>query len=1051
MADVQKFMLVADSDKVEASSIASSTAQRILSKETGLIDVVQSLGDYINDEDAIIRGKAVSFLTAVITSLPDNYLSRQQIHVLTEFFCDRIQDGGAIAGLDRLQSLNRFTSDMTKLVARALFDNHEVLRKRSQSQRFQMLTLLNNLMSRHRKALHSMGEESLVGVVNLVTGERDPRNLMITFSIIRVVIVEWEIAEHVDLLFESVYNYFPITFKPPPNDPYKITAEDLKDRLQDCLSSTSLFAPYLFPALIDKLDSTSVNVKKDTINALGACAASYDASVVSRYSLTIWDALKFEILNVQEEILSDEAKKVLRIIAQRLSEIEGTTLTQYLKPIVKECDEQLQEPLHKQAKPAQEIVKQLASASTASFKIIVTMVISSLFKIYENADTIAKRKGTLDAFLSLFAAANEVYKSQIGTSVSTTENPLAEYREQILEVLSSALMGSAKDDISFRVAALRGFLQLSTIPHLLLENELELFVKHVNEILLLESLERPQLKKEALVTLSTLSTSRPSLIINLTFPALISTLPDQEDDTRKQEYLITLDNLAKISVEKTVFETLVRRLLSNFNVAVHASGVPGDYPAMLLKTILVAMEQHEGINDLHIMDFYFDKIVVDLSRRSALAAIGKDSATCLLEASALDILGRILNFVMRHSPAEAQDRACENVYTLFAQDDGFTPVPVASKVSDNQRRTMILSTYILAGLPKTSKLPDVSDLVQKLVSLAAQETDTSTQTALSRHMALLVNKFTQTADLASPSDLLFSLLNSNDLGISKSRALVIFWLSKALVSRLAPKTPQILEALVGLLRSPDEITSVMAAQNFELLIAPDYVFSTVNGANIRLLAKQRVFSIVVPVISEHVRGVNSSAANNPAAAEAQSLPHVKTSLLTALMGLIAHIPSSLLVSEMSTLLPLFLQTLDLEALDSVKLKLTALNTLSIFIEENGINLINEAGYIEGLVKRLLKVSTVARPYRKTSNPPRVRVQALRCLRLIAKTPAHTTFSKKTSPLLPLKDSVIYSLKPALDDPKRDLMPGLRGTGMLTATMIYRHNGFGRQDVQKAEE
>lgn len=63
------------------------------------------------------------------------------------------------------------------------------------------------------------------------------------------------------LLFESVYNYFPITFKPPPNDPYHITAQDLKDRLQDCLSATSQFAPYVFPALIDKLDSTSVNVK----------------------------------------------------------------------------------------------------------------------------------------------------------------------------------------------------------------------------------------------------------------------------------------------------------------------------------------------------------------------------------------------------------------------------------------------------------------------------------------------------------------------------------------------------------------------------------------------------------------------------------------------------------------------------------------------------------------------------------------------------------------------------------------------------------------------
>lgn len=62
-------------------------------------------------------------------------------------------------------------------------------------------------------------------------------------------------------LFEAVFNYFPITFRPPPDDPYGITAQDLKDRLRECISSTSDFAPYAFPALLDKLDSTHMNTK----------------------------------------------------------------------------------------------------------------------------------------------------------------------------------------------------------------------------------------------------------------------------------------------------------------------------------------------------------------------------------------------------------------------------------------------------------------------------------------------------------------------------------------------------------------------------------------------------------------------------------------------------------------------------------------------------------------------------------------------------------------------------------------------------------------------
>jgi len=84
-----------------------------------LIEVVQSLGEYINDEDDKIRTRAVSYLTAIISALPPKYLSRQQIQVLNQFLCDRIEDGGAIEGLSRLQGSDRFTTEMAQTVVRA--------------------------------------------------------------------------------------------------------------------------------------------------------------------------------------------------------------------------------------------------------------------------------------------------------------------------------------------------------------------------------------------------------------------------------------------------------------------------------------------------------------------------------------------------------------------------------------------------------------------------------------------------------------------------------------------------------------------------------------------------------------------------------------------------------------------------------------------------------------------------------------------------------------------------------------------------------------------
>jgi DNA repair/transcription protein MET18/MMS19 len=116
-----------------------------------------------------------------------------------------------------------------------------------------------------------MGEESLVGITDLVSGEKDPRNLMLIFSMLRVIMIEWDITEHTETMFDSVYAYFPITFRPPPNDPYGITAQDLKDRLRDSISSSSVLAPYALPNLLDKLDSTSPVVKVSDPENLVLC------------------------------------------------------------------------------------------------------------------------------------------------------------------------------------------------------------------------------------------------------------------------------------------------------------------------------------------------------------------------------------------------------------------------------------------------------------------------------------------------------------------------------------------------------------------------------------------------------------------------------------------------------------------------------------------------------------------------------------------------------------------------------------------------------------
>jgi DNA repair/transcription protein MET18/MMS19 len=81
------------------------------------------------------------------------------------------------------------------------------------------------------------------GFITALEGEKDPRNLLIGFKITRHIISAFETDHYVEDLFDMLFSYFPITFRPPPDDVIGITAEDLKDSLKWVTFSWKLATP----------------------------------------------------------------------------------------------------------------------------------------------------------------------------------------------------------------------------------------------------------------------------------------------------------------------------------------------------------------------------------------------------------------------------------------------------------------------------------------------------------------------------------------------------------------------------------------------------------------------------------------------------------------------------------------------------------------------------------------------------------------------------------------------------------------------------------------
>lgn len=864
-----------------------------------------------------------------------------------------------------------------------------------------------------------MGDESLVGITDMVSGEKDPRNLMLIFSMLRVIMVEWDISRHSEVMFDSVYAYFPITFRPPPSDPYGITAQDLKDRLRDCLSSTGVLAPHTIPNLLDRLDSTSPTVKKDVLQALSACATNYDIATVALYSVTLWDALKFEVLQAQEPELADEALHVIGDIAVCLSKSNSTSptaspLVQYLKPINRECLEHLQEPASRQAKASGDILKAAASASARSFEIVVKQVGPALLNLQQSSETLIRQRAILEAMNQVFEAAVEVYGSWKTPSAKNSEgreNLLNEFKDKLVSIYSAALMGTVKEEVSFRLTAAKGLLLFSKMRSLLQDDEIGLFVQYYNDIVLKEeSYSRDELKSKAMQALGEISKFKPRLIADTTFPAFMAQLPDTEAEAQVARYQPVLEALAEISIEKDLLETMMRRLLNKLDGLFRADGQkPFPYTCAILGTIRFVLDRTvraEGIK----LDYYFERVVIGLSKSAAEATAG-----ALIDEAVLDVLGRVSNIISRNSSVERSRQVASNVYTLFRDSAASDTTDIRLGLLFSQPTPLILSTWLLASLPRTLQSQSLQKeqimrSMHDLIALGNRANTPAVELSCLRQIAVYVNKHLSNPDLDLVETLLDQRLQAFSRGGFSSQSVgfsirLCFFITKSLILRLAPKTNRYLEALLTLLNAghPPHV-SRQAASLFRIILAPDEVLSKTNFAQTRLLAPQRVFQVLTPLIAQRFK--NASTATE------------KENHLVALSGILSTVPSEIVVPELPTLLPLLLQSLDLA---DQTVKIATLETLAVVIANNP-SALEGSGHVPALAKRLVNTASIPEAGSGKATPvqnlPRTRRLAARCLTLM---PKHVTGSgSRANPLLALKRDVLQGLMGVLDDPKRDV-------------------------------
>jgi len=180
----------------------------------------------------------------------------------------------AAAALTQLASAQNFKPTMGVKIVEEVSKMKEDFRLQTAATRLEVYQLLLRLVQDQAVAgelQHKYGSSSgfTLDLLSMCQHERDPKNLMIWFKIIKTLVAEYSPSEDVtNEIFKAFSNYFPITLR-ESTTPIGVTPEELKSALRECFSAHDRLARLAFPYLIQRLDqgdSMKVTVKVSNSN-----------------------------------------------------------------------------------------------------------------------------------------------------------------------------------------------------------------------------------------------------------------------------------------------------------------------------------------------------------------------------------------------------------------------------------------------------------------------------------------------------------------------------------------------------------------------------------------------------------------------------------------------------------------------------------------------------------------------------------------------------------------------------------------------------------------
>ncbi|KAK9767180.1 hypothetical protein K7432_003209 [Basidiobolus ranarum] len=824
----------------EATSVLNKIIEGIDLGQTTLLNLVQALEEFLTNDDSSLRAKGTNLLSTVLASCSKEQVNSKAVSVLLNFYSDRLADTSCLQellkGLLALQRFKWFGSSASVKSAESIFASVD-MGTLPQTTRYIVFQILYGLLENHIASIKSMKDQFVTGYLNVMDGEKDPRNLMLAFKSVKKIIDNFEIINHVESLFDVTFCYFPITFKPPPGDPFGITANDLKLALRQCLSATPLFAAHSMPLLLEKLSSTSGNAKVDSLETLAECIPVYGPENLASHIPELRVMLEDELLELPPVDLENTIMNVMFVLIKTLAEDkqgENQGLTEFVKLNVQDSMDALKEAVIPKPRAIGKMLRATAGGSVVSNRQVVESVVPYLIDVYSHIEYTSKKNIILEILLDLLDANRELFCiNNSDSNTSSDSTPLIAFKDKLFELYSSALKSSNEHN-ELRSVGLRGLCIMVLIDQLLSDNEAGVAVQHIDSALFDELSQ--SLNQEALGSLNSIAQLRPYVIRNVTLPDILSTLPDTSVDVtlaQRKKMEKSLKYIESLCIEPVLFEAATSSLLQIFNKCVVENTSDNTLPLLILSTILgILKTKHEkGHSDVTLI---LNSLVTHLFSESISNSIdGRQSL--LTDTSVILAISKITNIVFRSLDTQEQTLFLERVFEVFYRGNtnslvfnihaqsslGFYPLKSTSPII--QTNLSVLFASIVCCLRKEVLLPvaNVSGFLSEMLEFALHTDNRILRTSLSQCVGSVINKWTSANDLeqfisGDITKLREAFIHAEDMDL-RSRALdILQWITRALILRAHAVGFQLATDLCTLLNHPQ--LGKQIANGFEILI-----------------------------------------------------------------------------------------------------------------------------------------------------------------------------------------------------------------------------------------